>query len=347
VTVPQTGSTPVPVLEQVVTLQRLSTADRNMLIADFAANDSDDQVPGPDAEAIPPEPAGVAARAPWDGDDTDTEAVPEPSEAERTELATLLHLDPGAPEVQVLGPIHIAGVPPYPPDAKGASKVLELGVYLALNPCRRAVEVSRDLGDEGRPWADGTRRSRMSQLRTWWGSDSSGADYVPKVGRGARYRLAPTIRSDWQRFQTLVARGLAPGPAGLMWLDASLALVRGIPFSGAPHDAYRWGDIERREMINRIADVAHAAAIGHLPGDPRHARDAVLRGLRCDPANEVLYRDLFRAEYASGNLEGVRSAANRLRRITDDLGVDMQPATVELLAQLLDPRHRAARAAAP
>ncbi len=350
VTVPVAGSTPVPVLDHMVTLQRLSTADRDALLADFAATDSDEQVPGPDAEAVPPEPAGAAVRAPREGEGTGSDAVPEPSEpseAERTELATLLHLDPGAPEVQVLGPLQIAGVPPYTPDAKGASKVLELAVYLALNPGRTGIEVSRDLGDEGRQWADGTRRSRMSQLRTWWGSDASGADYVPKIGRGARYRLAPVIRSDWQRFQALSSRGLTRGPAGLMWLDAALALVRGIPFSGAPYDCYRWADIERREMINRIADVAHAAAIGHLPHDWCPARNAVLCGLRCDPSNEVLYRDLFRAEYAAGNLDGVRIAADRLRRITDDLGVDMHPATIELLEQLLDPRHRAARTAVP
>lgn len=98
-------------------------------------------------------------------------------------------------------------------------------------------------------------------------------------------------------------------------------------------------------MINRIADVAHAAAIGWLPHDPGKARDAALRGLRCEPHNEVLYRDLFRAEYAGGNLDGVRTAAQRLHRITESNDVDMHPATVELLEQLLDPRHRAARAA--
>jgi len=64
VTVPNSGTTAVPVLEQVVALQRLTTADRTTLIADFAATDSDEQTPGPDADAIPPEPTGVAIRPP-------------------------------------------------------------------------------------------------------------------------------------------------------------------------------------------------------------------------------------------------------------------------------------------
>ncbi len=341
--VPEAGTTAVPVLEQVVALQRLSTADRNTLIADFAATDSAEQIPGPDAEAIPPEPTGVAIRPPREGE-TDSEPVPEPSETERAELATLLHIDPGAPEIQVLGPIRVVNVAPYPANTKGASKVLELAVYLVLNPGRSAAEVSRDLGREGEPWADSTRRSRMSQLRTWFGADPSGKEYVPNV-RGNRYQLEPVIRSDWRRFQTAVTRGLHQGPAGLFWLDAALDMVRGIPFSGALADDYRWAPVECREMINRIADVAHAAAIGWLPHDPGKARDAALRGLRCEPHNEVLYRDLFRAEYAGGNLDGVRTAAQRLHRITESNDVDMHPATIELLEQLLDPRHRAARAA--
>jgi len=341
--VPEAGTTAVPVLEQVVALQRLTTADRSALIADFAATDSAEQVPGPDAEAIPPEPTGVAIRPPREGE-PDSEPVPEPSETERAELATLLHIDPGAPEIQVLGPIRVVNVAPYPENTKGASKVLELAVYLVLNPGRSAVEVSRDLGREGEPWADNTRRSRMSQLRTWFGADPSGKEYVSNV-RGNRYQLEPVIRSDWRRFQTAVTRGLNQGPAGLFWLDAALAMVRGIPLSGALVDDYRWAPVECREMINRIADVAHAAAIGWLPHDPGKARDAALRGLRCEPHNEVLYRDLFRAEYAGGNLDGVRTAAQRLRRITESNDVDMQPATIELLEQLLDPRHRAARAA--
>jgi len=343
VTVPNSGTTAVPVLEQVVALQRLTTADRTTLIADFAATESAEQVPGPDAEAIPPEPTGVAIGPPREGE-SEGVPVPEPSEAERAELATLLQVDPGAPEIQVLGPIRVVNVAPYPANTKGASKVLELAVYLVLNPGRGASEVSRDLGREGEPWADSTRRSRMSQLRTWFGADPSGKEYVPNV-RGNRYQLEPVIRSDWRRFHTAVTRGLHQGPAGLFWLDAALGMVRGIPFSGALADDYRWAPVEGREMINRIADVAHAAAIGWLPHDPGRARDAALRGLRCEPHNEVLYRDLFRAEYAGGNLDGVRTAAQRLRRITESNDVDMQPATIELLEQLLDPRHRAARAA--
>jgi LysM repeat protein/DNA-binding SARP family transcriptional activator len=340
VQVPPSGLTPLPLLNTTVELQRLTKADRDALVADFAATESTEQVPGPDATAIPPEPSVVVPPQP--SGPRAARAAPEahePSDEERAELASLLHIDPGAPEVQVLGTIGITGVDPSPGVA-GASKVLELGVYLALNTGRGPAEVSRQLGEDGAPWADSTRRSRLSQLRTWLGSDADGNDYVLAVTGATGYRLASTVRTDWQRFQTLVARGLHRGPEGLPWLDAALQLVRGVPFSSAPYRRYEWADVERRDMTNRIVDVSHAASTGHLSWDPRKAVEAAVLGLVCEPHNEVLYRDLFRAEYAAGNIDGIRTAADRLRRKTDDLDADMQPETVELLAQLLDPHRR-------
>jgi len=345
VQVPASGPTPVPVLDTTVELQRLSKSDRDALIAEFLDTDSDDQVPGPDADAIPPEPDDVSSPADSAAENTAQDIV-EPSEDERAELASVLYLDPSAPEVQVLGTIRIVEVRPW--SGKGASKVLELAVFMACNPGRGIDEVARALGGESTPWANNTRNQRLSALRSWLGADSNGSDYVPPVSRASGHRLAPTVRTDWQRFQTLVARGLHHGPEGLFWLEAALDLIRGIPFSGAPVGCYDWAIVERQEMINRIADVAHAAAIGYLPHDPRKARDAALRGQRADPTNEILYRDLFRAEYAAGNLPGIRTAAQRLRRVLAvHVEEDMAPETVELLEQLLDPRHRAARRAVP
>jgi hypothetical protein len=267
---------------------------------------------------------------------------PDPSDADRAELATLLHVDPGAPEVRVLGPVEVTGRSTL--TSAGASKVIELAVFLALNPGRGAVEVSRELGAEGEPWKDGTRQSRMSQLRTWLGADAAGNDYVPSITTARGYRLAAVVRTDWRRFQTLATRGLHDPAGGLFWLDAALDLVRGVPFANAPYGAYRFALVERQEMVNRIVDVAHAAAMGHLTGDLRKARTAVLRGLRADPVSELLYRDRFRIEYAAGDLPAVRAAARELRRTLEDVEVSQE--TEDLLVELLDPQVRAARRAA-
>ena len=198
-------------------------------------------------------------------------------------------------------------------------------MFLALNPGRGAVKVSRELGAEREPWKDGTRQSRMSQLRTWLGADAAGNDYVPSITTARGYRLATVVRTDWRRFQTLATRGLHDPAGGLLWLDAALDLVRGVPFANAPYGASRFALVERQEMVNRIVDVAHAAAVGHLTGDVRKARTAVLRGLRADPVSELLCRDWFRIEYAAGDLPAVRAAARELRRILEDVEVSPRP----------------------
>ncbi len=339
VQVPAAGFTELPSFATSVELQRLTGADREALVEAARASLDDEQVDGPDVSQMPAEPAHVAPAAVRLGHDD------KPTEDDDAELAVLLRIDPGAPEIQVLGPVGISGARPYDGDSGAASKVLELAVYLALNPGRSGTDVSAALGDEGSPWADATRRSRLSMLRTWLGSDGAGTDYVQRSSLSTGLRMLPTVRTDWARFQALAGRGLARGPEGVHLLDAALQLVRSIPFSGSPYRRYLWADVERQEMINRIADIAHAAAVGHLQTRPRDSRDAALRGLRCDPTNETLFRDLMRAEYCAGNLDGVRIAAERLRRITDDLGVDMDLATTVLLDELLDPRHRAAREA--
>lgn len=339
VQVPAAGPTELPFFATSVELQRLTRADREALVEAARASLDDEQVDGPDVSQMPAEPAHVAPAA------VSLEHDDKPTDDDDAELAVLLRIDPGAPEIQVLGPVGIAGARPYDGDSGSASKVLELAVYLALNPGRSGTDVSAALGDEGSPWADATRRSRLSMLRTWLGVDAAGTDYVLRSSLSTGLRMLPTVRTDWARFQALAGRGLAHGPDGVHLLDAALQLVRAIPFSGSPYRRYLWADVERQEMINRIADVAHAASVGHLRARPRDSRDAALRGLRCDPTNETLFRDLMRAEYCAGNLDGVRIAAERLRRITDDLGVDMDLATTVLLEELLDPRHRAAREA--
>jgi nucleoid-associated protein YgaU len=339
VRVPGSGRTELPMFDTSVELQRLTGTDRNALVIAIRVTTDDGQEDGPNSTDVPTEPRHVVPT----GEPGDPKDVT--SEADQAELAVLLHIDPGAPEIQVLGPVCIAGAPPYDGDSGAASKVLELAVYLALNPGRSGADVSAALGDEGSPWADATRRSRLSMLRTWLGADAAGVDYVQRSSLSAGLRMLPTVRTDWARFQALANRGLTRGPDGVHLLDAALQLVRAIPFSGSPYRRYLWADVERQEMINRIADVAHAAAVGHLHTRPRDSRDASLRGLRCDPTNETLFRDLMRAEYCAGNLDGVRLAAERLRRITEELGVDMDLATTVLLEELLDYRTRAAREA--
>ena len=64
-----------------------------------------------------------------------------------------------------------------------------------------------------------------------------------------------------------------------------------------------------------------------------------------DRANEALFRDLFRAEFACRNADGIGVAARRLRTEVDRLGVEMDPASIALLQELLTAHPRPTRAA--
>jgi len=341
ITVPTSGTTTVPVLGATVELQRLTRAARNALVADITATDDAELVEGPDAALIPAEPTDIATL-------TDLDTAPsDPTPEQQAEVATLLPMSPGAPLVHVLRPVpDVVGVPPY--TGESPERVLELVVLMALRPGLSRVQIADIMGDRGvhgAPWADNTCRARLSQARAWLGTDASGADYVLRASLTGGYRMQPVVETSWAVFARLADRGLREGAQGLHLLDAALDLVGGDPLSGVPLDRYDVFTAERQEWVNRIADVAHAASVRHLSVDARKARAAAAVGLGVDRANEALFRDLFRAEFACRNADGIRVAARRLRTEVDRLGVEMEAESIALLRELLDPHARPARAA--
>lgn len=341
ITVPASGTTTVPVLGATVELQRLTSAARNALVADITATDAAELVEGPDAALIPAEPTDVATL-------TDLDTAPsDPTPGQQAEVASLLPMSPGAPLVHVLRPVpDVVGVAPY--TGESPERVLELVVLMALRPGLSRVQIADIMGDRGvhgAPWADNTCRARLSQARAWLGADAGGADYVLRASLTGGYRMQPVVETSWAVFARLADRGLREGTQGLHLLDAALDLVGGDPLSGVPLDRYDVFAAERQEWVNRIADVAHAASVRHLSVDARKARAAAAVGLGVDRANEALFRDLFRAEFACRNADGIRVAARRLRTEVDRLGVEMEAESIALLRELLDPRSRPARAA--
>lgn len=341
ITVPTSGTTTVPVLGATVELQRLTRAARNALVADITATDDAELVEGPDAALIPAEPTDIVTL-------TDLDTAPsDPTPEQQAEVATLLPMSPGAPLVHVLRPVpYVAGVGEY--TGESPERVLELVVLMALRPGLSRVQIADIMGDRGAhgaPWADNTCRARLSQARAWLGTDASGADYVLRASQTGGYRMQPVVETSWAVFARLADRGLREGTQGLHLLDAALDLVGGDPLSGVPLDRYDVFAAERQEWVNRIADVAHAASVRHLSVDARKARTAAAVGLGVDRANEALFRDLFRAEFACRNADGIRAAARRLRTEVDRLGVEMEAESIALLRELLDPHARPARAA--
>ena len=255
--------------------------------------------------------------------------------------------DDGEPQLRILGPVDITGVDPNAVAASKRARLLELAAYLALFPGRSGEDVSEALGGRA-PWAPPTRQSNMSRLRGWLGDNPAGHPYVQPVGDRSGYRLSETMRCDWTRAQQLIHRGFDRGPDGITLLEQALQLVRGRPFADAPVGRYTWADLIRHEIVALITDAAHVVANAHLADqNPRAARAALKRGLSAEPTSELLYRDLARVEYQARNIAGIHTIAEHIQRVSDDLGIDPEPETTDLLRELLDPAHRRGDALAP
>lgn len=371
-------STPSPVVDGLGTieLQRLTAENVRELVAAFAAAENTTQVPAEDFHNVPPEAEGIPEQMPVadhvdhdapisveDLDELLETARQAPPADDTTDPDTTTgvgdvvdgawqvdHADEGgvevvelhanAPEVCVLGQVGLRGPDPAAVEAKKIRRLTELAAFLALRPGIAADELSRQMGEDTRPWSASTRQGYMSRLRGWFGRDHNGELYVPNVDSGT-YRLSDAVRVDWHRFQQLVKRGLNNGDEGLPHLEQALALVTGQPFSGVPNGRYAWADWIRQEMIDAIVDVAHTAAHLHQQaGNVRAARIAILRGLAAEPVSELLYRDLMRLEYSVRNLPGVKAAADKLAEGARELEIDLEPETSELMRELLDPRYR-------
>ncbi|MGH9268486.1 MAG: AfsR/SARP family transcriptional regulator, partial [Acidimicrobiales bacterium] len=104
---------------------------------------------------------------------------------------------PAEVEVQVLGPVQV----PTQGEWKRA-KSAELVAYLALHP--RGVDhdqLCEALWPNQSP-AGSTLHSTVSVARTALGQSASGEPHLPPV-RAGRYGLAPSVATDWSRFQAL------------------------------------------------------------------------------------------------------------------------------------------------
>ncbi|MFT3876379.1 MAG: LysM peptidoglycan-binding domain-containing protein [Propioniciclava sp.] len=159
---------------------------------------------------------------------TDTEPAPwwpAPSEDDVNIIALRPAIPPvRGPRLSLLGPVELAGCAGTPP-ARAVRQCLEYCAWLLLNPGSTAVQMTHAL-----LVADGTRRSNMSRLRTWLGSDAEGSLYLPDAYSG-RIALHPDVTSDWEELRLLTEGGINHLP--LDRLVAALELVRGAPLADA------------------------------------------------------------------------------------------------------------------
>lgn len=237
------------------------------------------------------------------------------------------------PRLLLLGPVVLEGARGAPP-SRAPRQCLEYCAWLLEHPDSSSVEMARSL-----MVAEATRRSNMSRLRGWLGSNPDGQSYLPEAYSG-RIRLHPAVRSDWQEVQILLGRGVEL--ASDSTLVAILELVRGAPLADAPPGGWSWAEEMRISASCALRDVAYALSERALEAnDLDLAKWAIGRGLVAAQGDELLLRQLLVSESRSGNVREVERLVFRLNSQARSLGVDLLPETVTTMQQVLEGRIRA------
>lgn len=241
---------------------------------------------------------------------------------------------PENPTLLLLGSVELLGASGEPP-ARASSQCIEYCAWLLLHPGASPTTMVREL-----LVAETTRRSNMSRLRTWLGADKEGNPYLPDAYSG-RISLAPSVTSDWERFQSLLAGGVNTSSTPL--LHEALSLVRGRPLDGVAFQ-WPWTSGWLTDMTSMISDAATSLADRYLTqGDCPGALWAINQGQLATGDDEVLavrriqvlaqLGDSAEVDAAVTHLTRAARATNRelsadsIRRIQQALHLNMQRAT--------------------
>jgi hypothetical protein len=237
------------------------------------------------------------------------------------------------PTLLVLGPVELLGATGSPP-SRAAKQCLEYCGWLLEHPGRTARDMAAALAV-----AEGTRRSNMSRLRSWLGSDADGDAYLPDAYTG-RIALHGAVSSDWQHVQILTGGGV--NRASDDALRAALQLLRGAPLADAAPGQWHWAEELRTDMISCLRDIGvELTGRALAAGDLGLARWAAARALVAAPGDELLLAARIRTEHRAGNAAETERLTLQLAGQARRLGVDLDPATVALLQEVVEGRVRA------
>lgn len=187
--------------------------------------------------------------------------------------------------------------------------------------------------------AEGTRRSNMSRLRNWLGSDPNGELYLPDAYSG-RIQLHPGVSSDWEHLQLLVGPGV--NRTSTDSLTDALEMVRGAPMADAAPGQWLWAEDIRLDMVQMIRDIGVVLAERALADQQIElARWAVARAQLAAPDDELLMCARIRAEHLAGNRPEVERMVLQLTRSARNSGNDLSDETVALMQEVMEGRRRA------
>lgn len=245
-------------------------------------------------------------------------------------------VDPTAfthPTLLLLGPVDLQGCQGEAP-TRARRQCVEYAAWIQQHPGRSSTQMSREL-----MVAETTRRSNMSRLRNWLGTDPDGQLYLPDAYSG-RIELHPAVSSDWEHLQLLIGSGV--NRTRTEGLVEALGMVRGAPLADAAPGQWHWAEELRTDMASVVRDIGLVLADRALTEqDTDLARWAVNRALTAAPGDEPLMRARIRTEHLAGNRPEVERLVLQVTRQARTLGVDLDDETVTLVQEVMEGRRRA------
>lgn len=241
--------------------------------------------------------------------------------------------DEGAPRILVLGPVSLANVGGTVEKTR-AARLLEFAAYLALHPGATYQAIDDAIWPDRRTEDNtNTRNPATTKLRRWVGTAPDGHEYLPRHQSGGGYGFTEQVTTDVADWDALIQGD--PLSASTANLEAAFRLLRGLPFEGVHARRYAWAEPLRQRLISDIVDVSHELTRRRLlEGRWRAAEEAVVVGLRVEPAQESLWRLRILAAHESRNAAAVAEAIDRLLVLTEQLECDLEPETTSLLEAL-------------
>ena len=238
------------------------------------------------------------------------------------------------PQLNLFGPVELIGARGTQP-TRAVKQCLEYCAWLLRYPGKSATFMARSL-----LVAEGTRRSNMSRLRFWLGTDESGNPFLSDAYSG-RIRLHPGVMSDWEQLHVFISGGIDRSSDQAL-IDA-LGLVRGAPLADAAPGQWHWAEEWRCDMVSVIRDIGVVVCQRALQrSDIDLARWAASRALLAAPEDEQLLAARIRTEHMAGNHSEVNRLAMHVTRTARMAGFDLSDAMVLLLQEVVEkaPRRR-------
>ncbi|HEY0239217.1 MAG TPA: peptidoglycan-binding protein LysM, partial [Friedmanniella sp.] len=314
--------------------QTLPAAGLDPVVELVAASGSEDTHPAPWwSSADPPEPPPdnvtyLGRRRKTDERDEQERRAAVQARITEATAGTAHH-----PLLQLIGPVELLGANGTAP-ARAARQCLEYCAWLLDHPGTTAQAMAAGL-----LVAEGTRRSNMSRLRAWLGDDEDGEPYLPDAYSG-RIRLDAAVSSDWHQLQLLVGEGVDRASTAV--LELGLRLVRGAPFADAAPVQWHWAEELRTDIVSCVRDIGVELARRAVEdSDLDLARWAAARALVVAPGDELLMAARIRTEHLAGNAVETERLSLQLAGQARALGVDLEPATVDLIQEVMEGRVRA------